>query len=136
MPKLTFTNEICRHVVSIARRIHIIVTCSRKCIARSIFLTSVTSEQNEIWQKNWSQVHISLENLTILFKAFHTFISPFQSYGVAKKKLSAIIFFYFFCCWCIKFQHRCNPSWKRFVGKFVEMIFFLNSLLPDIGTVL
>ena len=49
------------------------------------FKTSVTFERNEIRQKSQDQIHRCLQDLTILFRTFLTYNSPFQSYGDAKK---------------------------------------------------
>ena len=60
--------------------------------ALQFFETSVTLERSEIRQKSLNQIHRSLEDQTILFGAFLAYISPFQSYGGAKKMERAILY--------------------------------------------
>jgi len=52
--------------------------------ALHFFKTSVTLERSEIRQKSLNQIHRSLEDRTILFRAFLTYVSPFRSNGGAK----------------------------------------------------
>jgi len=49
-------------------------------------------ERSEIQQKSYNQIHRSLEDRTILFGAFLAYVSPFQSYGGAKKLKRAILY--------------------------------------------
>jgi len=66
-------------------------------------------EWSEIQQKSYNQIHRSLKDRTILFRAFLAYICPFQSYGGAKKLERAID------CWYI----QGNKSFPALIRHFI-----------------
>jgi len=64
-------------------------TSSQKCIANFLNLRNFETKRDTTKK---AQINKSLEDLTILFRAFLTYIFPFQSYGGSKKMERAILF--------------------------------------------